>query len=212
MARGDPTSGSALARAEAQRTFDELLAAPTPSAAHRALASLLGVVLPRANGMLRKRFSSFNEQDREDVLQEAVARLWSAREKCKKDKGGVLPYFLRIVHNLAVEKIRKDKRSRRSAVRLEEIPEPTVEIKGGDEAQEPVPQFAAVQACLNEMTPSQRRILLASAEGEGYAQRLAPELGQPPSTIRSIACRLRDRFRRWWQNRQQPQKGGNNNG
>lgn len=120
----------------------------------------------------------------EDVVQEAFLSLWRRRERYDTARGEVRAWLLTIVHNMAIDRIRRGglhERRRASADGLEEYleaPERTdEEVQRREEANR-------IRAALSALPVEQRQVIeLAFFDGLTHTQ-IAAELEQPVGTVK----------------------------
>lgn len=120
----------------------------------------------------------------EDVVQEAFLSLWRRRDRYDAARGDVRAWVLTIVHNVAIDRIRRagsHERRRASAEGLEEYleaPERTdEEVQRREEADQ-------IRAALSALPDEQRQVIeLAFFDGLTHTQ-IAAELEQPVGTVK----------------------------
>ncbi|MBV9464638.1 MAG: sigma-70 family RNA polymerase sigma factor [Solirubrobacterales bacterium] len=120
----------------------------------------------------------------EDVVQEAFLSLWRGRDYYQPTRGEVRSWLLGIVHNAAIDRLRRSgvhERRRASAEGIEErleAPERTeTEVARREQASE-------VRAALERLPEEQRQVIeLAYFDGLTHSQ-IAARLEQPMGTIK----------------------------
>ncbi len=122
--------------------------------------------------------------DAEDVVQTAFLSLWRGRTRFDPSRGELRSWLLGIVHNAAIDQLRRTgvhERRRASNEGLEErlqAPERT------DERVQAREQSALVRRALGELPDEQRRVIeLAYFDGLTHTQ-IAAKLEQPVGTIK----------------------------
>jgi len=146
-------------------------------------AQLFGVALR----MLRQRDRA------EDVLQESFVTIWQRAGDYDPAKGAPLTWLITILRHRAIDALR---RSARQPERLAEPEEALLALVAGPaDSADRGSDLRALQNCLGELGPEQRRaMLLVYAYGltqEELAARLATPLGTVKSWIRRSLERLK---------------------
>lgn len=122
----------------------------------------------------------------EDVLQEAYVRVWTEARRYDPARGPALPWLSRIVRNLAIDALRRDRGPH------EDITDRT-ELLATPPA--PVAERRDLARGLAQLAPEQREsVLLAFLEGythEELARRLGVPLGTAKSRVRRGLGQLR---------------------
>jgi RNA polymerase sigma-70 factor (ECF subfamily) len=120
----------------------------------------------------------------EDVAQEAFLALWRARDRYDARRGEVRSWLLGIVHNAAIDRLRRSgvhKRRRASADGIEERAEAPERTEAEVEQRE---QARHVRHALEMLPEEQRRVIeLAYFDGLTHTQ-IATSLEQPAGTIK----------------------------
>ena len=125
-----------------------------------------------------------NRNAAEDVAQEAFLSIWRSRLRYQPERGSVRTWVLGIVHNRAIDALRRSlvhERRRTSAEGIEERQEATertdVEVARREEARQ-------VQGALDTLPEDQRRTIeLAYFGGFSHSQ-IADMLGTPIGTVK----------------------------
>lgn len=170
--------------AEATPPCDEALMARVARRDSHALDILYGRYAPLALGLAAKILG--DRQSGEEVVQEAFWRVWKRAKTYRKTRGHFSPWLLSIVHNLAVDELRK--RSVRPALTSADLDDQAVrEIPDGraDVAATAFSNIAGeqVRAALALLPASQRNVLeLAYFQGLTH-QAISEKLGEPLGTV-----------------------------
>jgi RNA polymerase sigma-70 factor (ECF subfamily) len=129
--------------------------------------------------------------DAEDAVQEAMARAWRRRHRCRSPEAP-LPWFMQITRN---EAFRLMATRRRAPAAAGEVAEGTLDDGGGCDVDR-VALKVDVGRALAQL-PSRDRTLARLRYGEDLAQkRIADVLETPAGTIRVQLHRLRERLKR----------------
>jgi len=120
----------------------------------------------------------------EDVVQDAFLSAWRGRDRYDPARGQVRSWLLRIVHNSAIDRVRRSgvhERRRASAEGIED------RLEAPDRTDEEVAQRAEateVRGALGTLPEEQRQVIeLAYFDGLTHTQ-IAAKLGQPVGTIK----------------------------
>ncbi|MCP4091987.1 MAG: RNA polymerase sigma factor [Planctomycetes bacterium] len=134
----------------------------------------------------------------EDLAQEAFLRVWRARERYKP-AGKFTTFLYRITYNLALNRVRDDKRKAMYSLPKNadgvEMPQhdlktvgPDEEVDGGDWAQ-------IVRRCLSEL-PENQRVALVFQHYDGLElHEIADIIGSSPKAVKSLLHRARANLR-----------------
>jgi RNA polymerase sigma factor (sigma-70 family) len=129
------------------------------------------------------------DADVEDVVQEALARVWAVRWRLERE--ALLPYALVIARNLVSSAQRREQVGRRYHPRLADPPvagDPTADLIDAEERDAVVRALAAIRA--------EDRQLLVDHEVHGVeARTIAAEEGLPAATVAARLARARARLR-----------------
>lgn len=133
-------------------------AAGDPAAA-RALTLRL---VPRALGYAARMLG--DRAEAEDVVQEAMLRLWRAAPGWRAGEAQVSTWLYRVVTNLCTDRLRH--RKRRPAAALDEAPEVADGARGAEAGLIEADRMAALQAALDALPDRQRQaVILRHIEG-----------------------------------------------
>lgn len=126
-----------------------------PSAAQLLTARLAPRALSVAMRMLRDRAEA------EDVVQEAMLRLWRAAPDWRQGEAKVSTWLYRVVSNLCIDLLRK-----RRSVGLDEVAEPPDETPGAESRLQTQARAEALQQALATLPDRQRQaVVLRHIEG-----------------------------------------------
>ena len=151
------------------------------TAAFRALVDRhLSAMLAVARRMLR------DDAEAEDVVQEAMLRLWRSSEKLDIGDYGARPWLRRVVSNLCIDRVR----AARNTLLTDEVPErpqaPIQEV--GIERRE---ASVRVESALKAL-PERQRIALVLFHYEGLSQiEIGKALGVSDEAVESLLSRAR---------------------
>jgi RNA polymerase sigma-70 factor (ECF subfamily) len=134
----------------------------------------------------------------EDVVQDAFLRIWHRADRYEPARGAARPWILRVVRNVAIDRLRTaDARSRaetrsQTDVALTAVPEEPDETASRSE------RSRTLRRALAELPAEQRRALeIAYFEGLSHSEIAAREqmpLGTVKTRIRDGVLRLREKF------------------
>jgi RNA polymerase sigma-70 factor (ECF subfamily) len=120
----------------------------------------------------------------EDVVQEALVSLWRSNARYDRARGSVRTWILGIVHNRAIDALRRNSvRDRRRASdegieeRFEATERTDVEVARREEADE-------VRAALRELPPEQVRVIELAYYGGFTHVQIAEMLDEPLGTVK----------------------------
>jgi RNA polymerase sigma factor (sigma-70 family) len=129
------------------------------------------------------------DADVEDVVQEALARLWAVRWRLERE--ALLPYGLAIARNLVSSAQRREELGRRYRPQLADPPvagDPTADLIDAEERD-------AVQRALGAMRANDRHLLVEHEVHGVEARTLAAKEGVPAATVAARLARARARLR-----------------
>lgn len=137
----------------------------------------------------------------EDVVQEALLRVWRRADRYEPERGAARPWLLRLVRNLAIDHVRtRGARGRAELRGGSEEHEQHAEPERPEDAFARRERGARVRAALEELPSEQRRAIeTAYFEGLSHAEIAAREntpLGTVKTRIRDGVMRLRAGFTR----------------
>ena len=141
---------------------------------------------------------TFNVQDRDDLLQEILARLWSAFAKYDRDRR-FSTWMYRVALNVAIDFCRRKGRNKewRSLKNIEEVPAPSLSDK-----QE---QLQELHELLNEQSEDDRAILLLHMEGQSHRE-IGEVLGISESNVGTRMSRIKGSLRKSAQSKHEEKK------
>lgn len=119
-------------------------------------------LVPRAMGYAARMLGDGAEA--EDVVQEAMLRLWRAAPGWRAGEAQVSTWLYRVVTNLCTDRLRQ--RKRRPAAALDEAPEVPDGAQGAEAGLIEADRMAALQAALDALPDRQRQaVILRHIEG-----------------------------------------------
>jgi RNA polymerase sigma-70 factor (ECF subfamily) len=128
--------------------------------------------------------------DADDAVQEALARGWRSRERCRTPEQP-LPWLLQITRN---ESLRLLERRRRRELRTGEHVDPLAWATSSEDGDR-VALALDVDRALAQLPPADRVLARLRYHEDLPQTRIADLLGTPDATIRVRLHRLRDRLR-----------------
>jgi RNA polymerase sigma-70 factor (ECF subfamily) len=127
-------------------------------------------------------------QGAEDVVQEAFLSLWRDRDRDDEGRGEVRSWLLGIVHNSAIDRLRRTgvhERRRASSEGIEERVEAPERVEDEVQTRE---QAEQVRHALQALPDEQRQVIeLSYFDGFTHAQ-IATSLDQPVGTVKGRMC------------------------
>jgi len=168
------------------------------------LAEILVQYAPSLEKAIGGKYPSFSSQDLEDIVCEAIKRLWAKRDEYDDSKGSVHCLLYRIADNYAKDLLKsgwqklQDKRESFYEDSLEDIIDDKIE----DDNELPDNYDSKfnkdLRVIVKNLPEIQQKIVWAFAlapEGEINAPILSKELGYPAGTIRQYLKRAKDTIR-----------------
>lgn len=117
----------------------------------------------------------------EDCVQEAFLRVWRSADRFDASRGAFTTWFLRIVHNLAIDAVRRDRR----LVAAGAGPDLAAWAGHASSHEQAVTDRVTVAAVFERLSEEQRAVL-SLAYFEGYKVReIAQALAVPEGTVKS---------------------------
>lgn len=130
----------------------------------------------------------------DDVLQDASVTMWESRAQLR-DESGFLPWGKVIVRHKCFNAIAKMRRSR--LVLDESVLELIAhEEEAPTESEDLIRVQLSLEACLGELTPERRELVLAPYRGAGEVKKLAELGNKTPNSLYKIIGRLRAKLSR----------------
>jgi RNA polymerase sigma-70 factor, ECF subfamily len=122
--------------------------------------------------------------DAEDVVQGAFLSLWRSRDRFDPSRGELRSWLLGIVHNSAIDRVRRAGVQERRRTSSEGIEERLEAPERTDEQAQARVQAAQVRRALGALPEEQRRVIeLAYFDGLTHTQ-IAAKLDQPVGTVK----------------------------
>jgi RNA polymerase sigma-70 factor (ECF subfamily) len=133
----------------------------------------------------------------EEIVQEAFFAVWKKPEGYVADRGSVRSWLMSLVHNRAVDSVRREEALRRRAADAAADPgEPPVDPATQVVAELGLPQErAAVRDALSAIPEEQRRVIELMYFGGLSQSKIAERLGLPLGTVKSRALLAMRRMR-----------------
>ncbi len=177
-------------------SYDRSLADRLKQGDWSVLEDILEAYGAKVIAQLRKTISCLNAHDCDDVLQAAVVSLWKNADRYDGKKASVRAYFYVIARCRAIDLVRSKKR-------FNDLIQGVITNQPADHVAPPPedfledsPHLTALKRVLNELSETDRVIILASTNGGFWTKNLANELGLPASTIRVRRYRIERKIRR----------------
>lgn len=136
-----------------------------------------------------------DEAESEDVVQEALVRLWRSAPRLELGPGGLRPWLRRVVSNLAIDRVRQGRR----VTVTDEVPEVAVEADQSAELEQR-DAGARVDAALQQL-PDRQRLAITLFHFEGLSQiEVGRAMGITDEAVESLLARARRSLRTELQN------------
>jgi RNA polymerase sigma-70 factor (ECF subfamily) len=162
----------------------------------RALAALYDRMSELAYGLANRVLGDADAA--EDVVQDAFLRIWHRADRYEPDKGAARPWILRVVRNLAIDRLRTSGARSRAETKSQTDPALTPVPERPDEAASRSERSRTLRAALAELPAEQRRAIeIAYFEGLSHseiAERERMPLGTVKTRIRDGVLRLKEKF------------------
>lgn len=170
------------------------------------LAEILVKYSPSVEKALGERYHSFSNEDLEDVVCEAIKRLWAKREKYDDlQHGSIKALLYRTADNIAKDRLRsswqklQEKREHYADEYLEDLATTYPNHEEDTVSEDYNSAFNKdLRKIVNNLPEVQQKIIWAFAlapEGEVNAAIIGRELGHPATTIRVYLMRAKDTIR-----------------
>ena len=167
---------------------------PTSPTAADTLAELLRRHGGKVAGHLRRRFPGLSEEERYDVLVDALLLFTRAYDA---DRGPAGPYLLLLAHHRAIDFLRSDpQRGPASVSWLEDLPSLEVPPERRLEQRERVEE---IHKAIGRLSKMERLVVEADVEAGGAvnARRLARQLETTERAVYAARARAREKLARW---------------
>ena len=135
----------------------------------------------------------------DDVLQDASVTMWENRAKLREESG-FLPWGKVIVRNRCFNAIARMRRDR--LVLDEKVLDLIANEEDADPDATPLSEIhEALEACLQQLTPDRRDLVLAPYRGAGAVKELAAGGSKSPNALYKLIGRLREKLAQCVENR-----------
>lgn len=134
----------------------------------------------------------------EDIVQEAFLAVWRKPEGYVADRGSVRSWLMSLVHNRAVDLVRREESIRRRAAEVASDPgEPAQDLATQVAEQVGLPEErAAVRSALSDIPEEQRRVIELMYFGGLSQSMIADRLAIPLGTVKSRSLLAMRRMRK----------------
>jgi RNA polymerase sigma-70 factor (ECF subfamily) len=179
----DPTAAISIG---ADATLESLLLA-TAATDRRAFRALYDRTSRRLYGIAM--FMVRQQDAAEDILQDAYVKIWRDASRYDPEKGPALPWLSRVVRNLAIDYLRKNRGTHEN---IDDVAESLVDLPA------PPEDRSALASCIALLSPDHREaISLTYIHGythEEMAAKLGLSLGTAKSRVRRGLMQLKALF------------------
>ncbi|MBY5932027.1 RNA polymerase sigma factor [Tateyamaria omphalii] len=142
--------------------------------------------VPRAQAQAFRMLGDGTEA--EDVVQEAMLRLWRIAPEWREGEAQVSTWMYRVVSNLCIDRLRKRPRA---GVALDEVAEPEDPSPGADERLQENARHAALRDAIADL-PERQRVALTLRHFEGASNpEIAAALGVSVEAVESLTARAK---------------------
>lgn len=143
----------------------------------------------------------FNEADIEDIVAEAILRLWRSRESYDESKGSIRALLFKIADNFAKDILRSGwKKAKKIAIDIESYvaPCPSGNVVDVCLSESDKKRLKDLKHIIDQLPKDQRYIIMADAnarDGKADSEYLSDELQIPPGTVRVKRKRALDKIK-----------------
>ena len=134
-----------------------------------------------------------NDQDVEECLAEASARIWEHMDTYDAEKGSFTAWVTAITRNTALNMLRRRKRH------------PVGELEENTESTEPTPEEIliheerqrALKQALDRLSQKERNLFYRKYYYRQSTEKIAAEVGMTPRSVEGRLYRIRGKLRKW---------------